>query len=126
MRGSHPPPPPPPPPKSSLQLGKFSLRHAIRVLSGMFPFAFWVIGTWVCEAVKVGSACMHTSLLDYLGKPELLKECLPYACVSQMPHVMLLGFAYNVNHVNMMSSGFEFHPCHVGLTWHDIIGVHIA
>ena len=48
------------------------------------------------------------------------------ACVSCMTHMASLGFTYNVDHVIMMSSAFVFHLCHVGMRWHDVIGVHIA
>ena len=46
MRGSH-----LPHAKFSLQLGKFSLRYAMRIMFGMFLFAFGVFSTQKCEAV---------------------------------------------------------------------------
>ena len=35
-------------------------------------------------------------------------------------------FAYDASHITMMSPVFEFHLCHVRMSWHDVIGVHIA
>ena len=35
-------------------------------------------------------------------------------------------FAYDVKHVTMMSPAFVFHSCHVGMRWHDVIGVCIV
>ena len=46
----------------------------MRTLSGMFPFANWVISTLKSEAViflNVDSACVHASHVDYLGKKYL-------------------------------------------------------
>ena len=39
-------------------------------------------------------------------------------------HHDITRFTYDANHVTMMSPAFAFHSCHVGLRWHDIIGVH--
>ena len=41
-------------------------------------------------------------------------------------HHDITRFTYDANHVTMMSPVFAFHPCHMGMKWHDIIGVHIA
>ena len=35
-------------------------------------------------------------------------------------------FAYDANHVTMMSPAFMFHLCRVEMRWHDIIGVCIV
>ena len=43
-----------------------------------------------------------------------------------MPDVISLGLAYDENHIIMTSSVFAFHSCHVGMRWHDVVGVHIA
>ena len=43
-----------------------------------------------------------------------------------LSNVTSLGFAYNVNHVIMTSSAFMFYPCHIGMWWHDVTGVHVA
>ena len=34
-----------------------------------------------------------------------------------------LGFAFDADHVGMTSLGFVSHSHHVGMMWHDIIGV---
>ena len=36
-------------------------------------------------------------------------------CVSHMTDVTSLRFAYDANHMIMMSSAFTFHSCHVGI-----------
>ena len=62
-------------PKFSLQLVKFLLSYAMRIITGMFPFVFWVFSTQKCEAViftKFGSACMYARPLDYYDAPGLL------------------------------------------------------
>ena len=38
-------------------------------------------------------------------------------------HHDVTRFAYDVNHVTMMSPAFVFHSCQVGMRWHDVIGV---
>ena len=35
-------------------------------------------------------------------------------------------FAYDANHVTMMSPAFTVHLCHFEMRWHDVIGVHIV
>ena len=47
-------------------------------------------------------------------------------CMLHMPNVMSLGFAYNANHIIMMSLAFAFHSYHVGTRCHNVIGVCIA
>ena len=64
--------------KFSLQLGKFLLRYAMRIMFGMFLFVFWVFSTQQCEAVMIAkfrSACMHTRPLNYLDVLILLRGC---------------------------------------------------
>ena len=41
-------------------------------------------------------------------------------------HYDITRFAYDANHVTMMSPEFAFHSCHVGMRSHAIIGVHIV
>ena len=41
-------------------------------------------------------------------------------------HHDVTRFAYDANHITMMSPTFTFHSCHVGMRWHDVIGVHIG
>ena len=44
------------------------------------------------------------------------------------PHVYhdVTGFTYDMNHITMTSPAFAFHSCHIGMRWHDIIGIHIV
>ena len=41
-------------------------------------------------------------------------------------HRDITRFAYDVNHVTMMSPVFVFHSCHVEIRWHDVISVHVV
>ena len=41
-------------------------------------------------------------------------------------HCDVTRFTYDVTHVTMTSPVFVFHLCHIGMRWHDIIGVHIV
>ena len=80
MRGSH-----LPHPKFSLQSGMFSLSYAMRIMFGMFLFAFWVFSTLKHEPVifsKFRSAYMYASPLDYLDTPILLMEHMPCMCCA--------------------------------------------
>ena len=55
--------------KFSLQSMKFSLRYAMKVMFGMFSFAFQVLSAQKCGAVtfpKFESACRHARPLRYL------------------------------------------------------------
>ena len=73
--------------KFSLQLVKFSLRYAMRIMFGLFPFVLWVCGTQKCEAAiftKFGSACRHARPLDYLDAPVLLRAHVPCTHVHAM------------------------------------------
>ena len=56
---------------------------------------------------------MDAGHANYLGVPELLRGIshadMQVLCI---PYVTSLGFAYNVNHISMMSLWFAFHSCH--------------
>ena len=45
-----------------------------------------------------------------------------HAC-NVRAHHDITRFTYDVNHVTMTSPAFAFHLCHIGMMWHDIIGV---
>ena len=94
---------------------------------GMFLFAFWVFSTQKCESVKFPkseSACVPARLLQYLSVPILLIACVPCACTCNVhAHHDITRFAYDANHVTMMSPVFTFH---IGMRWHDVIGVCIG
>ena len=94
--------------KFSLQLVKFSLRYAMGIMFGMFLFTFQVFSTCKCEVVifaKFGSGCVHARPLDYLDALSLHKAHVP--CMhAAMVHARcdVTSFAYDANHVIMMSS----------------------
>ena len=99
-------------------------------MSGMFLFAFWVIRTLKCEAVifpKFESAGVPIRPFEYLDAPILIIACVPCtrACDAHAQHD-ITRFAYDANHVTMMSPVFVFHSCHIGMRWHDIIGVRVV
>ena len=90
----------------------------MRIMFGMFLFAFWVFSTLECEVViftKFRLACVHVRALKYLDVLVLHRACVLCMCVLCMPNVMSVGFTYNVNHVIMTSSVFVFHLCHTGM-----------
>ena len=94
---------------------------------GMLLFAFWVFSTQKCVAVnfpKFESAYVPIRPLEYLGALFLLRAHVPCMCVCN-PHAQcdVTRFAYDANHVIMMSPAFAFHLCHVRMRWHDIIGI---
>ena len=64
-----------------------------------------------------GLACMHTGPLDYLLLTRITKECLSYVCMCDK-HTK-----GDANHVGMTLLGFVFDSHHMGITWHDMIGV---
>ena len=109
---------------------KFSLRCTMRNMFGMCSFAFWVISTQKCEAVnflKFELASVTIRLFKYLGAPILLRACVPCMPVHNMhAYCDVTRFTYDVNHITMTSPVFTFHLCHVGMRWHDIIGVCIV
>ena len=96
----------------------------------MFLFAFWVISTQKCVVVnflKFESAGIPIKPFEYLGMPILLIAHVP--CMSAHDahaHHDIKIFTYDVNHVTMTSPVFAFHSCHVGMRWHEIMGVHVA
>ena len=113
-----------------LQYLKFSLRYRLGNMSGMFLFAFWVIRVLKCEAVNVvkfKSAGIPIRPFEYLDVPILIIACAPCsrACDAHA-HCDLTRFAYDVNHITMMSPEFVFHSCHIEMRWHDVIGVRIV
>ena len=97
---------------------------------GMFSFAFWVIRTLQCQAVNflmVKLAGIPIRPFEYLSAPILIIAHVPCTCTQDAhAHHDITRFAYDVSHVTMMSPAFVFHMCHVGMRWHDIIGVHIV
>ena len=114
----------------SLQYLKFSLRYTMGNMSGMFSFAFWVIRALKCEAVifpNFESAGIPIRPFEYLDVPILIIACVPCmcACDTHAQHD-ITRFAYEWNHVTMTSSVFAFHLCHIGMRWHDVIGVRIV
>ena len=116
--------------KFSLQYLKFSLRYTMGNMSGMFLFAFWVFSTQKCEVVifpKFDSACMSARPLRYLDMAFSIIAHAPCKCMHDA-HAQcdITRFTYDANHVTTMSPAFTFQSRHVGMRWHDIIGVCIA
>ena len=97
---------------------------------GMLSFAFWVIRTLKCEAVNFlmfKLAGVPVRLFEYLSTPILIIAHAP--CMhARDAHAQcdITRFAYDANHVTMMSPAFAFHLCHMEVRWHDVIGVHIV
>ena len=116
--------------KFSLQYLMFSLRYTMRNMFGMFLFAFWVIRTLKYEAVnfhKFWSAGIPIRPFDYFSVAILIIAHAPCTCACNMhAHRDITRFAYDVNHITMMSPAFMFHSCHGGMRLHDVIGVHIV
>ena len=99
----------------------------IEIHNGMFLFAFWVIRALKCEEVnfvKFESAGVPARPFEYLNAPILIIAHAPCSHTHDA-HAQhdITRFAYDVNHVTMMSPAFAFHSCHVEMRWHDIIGV---
>ena len=97
---------------------------------GMFLFALWVIRILKCEAVnflKFESAGIPVRPFEYLSVLILIIACAPcmHACDAHA-HCDVTRFAYDANHVTMMSPAFVFYLCHVEIRWHDVIGVGIV
>ena len=115
--------------KFSLQYLKFSLRYTTRNMFGMFLFAFWVIWTLKCGVVnflKFESAGIPISPFKYLCTHLIIAHA-PCMCMHDVhAHHDVTRFAYDVNHITMASPVFVFHSCHVGMRWHDVIGVCIG
>ena len=73
----------------------------------------WHVSTPKCEAVifaKLGSACVYTRPLDYLDALVLHRAHAPcmHTCIMHA-RCDVIQFAYNANHVTMMSVAFAFH-----------------
>ena len=113
MRGSH-----LPHAKFSLQSIKYSLRYAMGIMFGMFSFAF---GNLVPKNVK---QLISLSLSQLACMPGHSDTCIHVCDVHARQDIT--RFTNKVNHVIMTSSAFTFHLCHIGMRWHDVIGVHIA
>ena len=112
MQGSH-----LPHAKFSLQYIKFSLRYAMENMFDMFSSV---------TISKFELACMHTRPLKSLETPYLYRACAP----SMHAHDVhsrhdVTRFANKANYVIIASFAFVFHSCHVGMRWHDVIGVHV-
>ena len=114
----------------SLQYLKFSLRYTNGNMFGMFLFAFWVIRALKCEAVnfpKFELAGIPIRPFEYLGVPIIIIARALCMRVHNM-HAQrdITRFAYDANHITMMSPAFAFHSCHIETRWHDIIGVRVV
>ena len=112
--------------KFSLQLVKILLRYAMGTCLTCSGMHFGYLAPETVIFNKFGPACMHPRPLDYLDVLALYRAHVSCACPCIMHARHDTTFAYNANHVIMMSSAFAFHSCHVGVRWHDIIGVHLA
>ena len=114
----------------SLQYLKFSLRYTMGNMFGRFSFAFWVIRAIKCEAVnfpKFELAGVPVRPIEYLDMPILIIACVPCTHMHDAhAYHEVTRFAYDGNHVTMMSPAFVFHSCHVEIRWHDDIGVCIV
>ena len=125
MRGSH-----LPHAQFLLKYLKFSLRYTMGNMSGMFSFAFWVIRALTFEAVifhKFESAGIPVRPFGYLDAPILIIAHVPSMCACDA-HAQrdITMFTYDANHIAMTSQAFAFHSCHIGMRWHDVIGVRIV
>ena len=99
-------------------------------MSGMFSFAFWVIWSLKCEVVifpKFELAGIPVRPYEYLDAPILIIAHGPYSHMRDA-HAQqdVTRFASCANHITMTSLVLAFHSCHVGMRWHDIIGVHVV
>ena len=114
----------------SLQNLKFSLIYTNGNMFYMFLFAFWVIRALKCEAVnfpKFELAGIPIRPFKYLDMPILIIACAP--CMrAHDAHAQcdITRFAYDANHITMMSPAFTFHICHIEMRWHDVIGVRVV
>ena len=99
-------------------------------MSGMFLFAFWVIRTLKCETVifpQFELAGVPVRPFEYLDAPIVILARAP--CMrAHDAHAQhdVTRFAYDANHITMTSPAFAFHSCHVGMRWHDVIGVRVV
>ena len=97
---------------------------------GMFSFAFWVFSALKHEGVnfiKFELAGVPVRPFEYLDVPILIIACMSCICACNThAYHDITRFAYDANHVTMMSPAFGFHLCHVERRWHDVIGVCIV
>ena len=96
----------------------------------MFLFAFWVIRALKCEVVnfiKFKLAGIPVRPFEYLNALILIIACAPCMHAHDV-HAQrdVTRFAYDANHITMMSPALTFHSCHVEMRWHDVIGVVVA
>ena len=102
----------------------------MRNMFGMFLSSFWVISTQKGEAVnspKFELAGVPIRPIKYLDIPISLRSCVPCMHAHDThAHHDITRFTYVANHVTMTSPAFTFHLCHIGLMWHDVIGVHVV
>ena len=86
---------------------------------GMFSFTFWVTRTLKCEVVnflKIKLAGIPVRLFEYLSVPFLTIAHAPCMHAHDAhAHHEVTRFAYDVNHVTMMSPEVMFHSCHIGM-----------
>ena len=116
--------------KFSFQYLKFSLRYTMMNMFGMFSIVFWPISTLKCDVVnflKFKSGGIPLRPLEYLGTPISLRACMPCMHAHDMyAQCDITRFTNDTNHVTLMSPAFTFHSCHIGMRWHDVIGVCIV
>ena len=97
---------------------------------GMFSFAFWVIRTLKCELVNFLNfelAGIPMRPFKYLSLLIFIIACVPCTHMHDThAHHDITRFAYDANHVTMMSPAFVFHLCHIEMRWHDINSVCIV
>ena len=75
---------------------------------------------WRLNFLKFESAGIPIRPFKYLSEPILIIAHAP--CMRMCDahaHRDITRFAYDVNHVTMMSPVFVFHSCHVEIRWHD-------
>ena len=59
--------------------------------------------------------------------PILIIACAPCMHAHDVhAHHDVTRLTYDMSHITMMSPAFAFHLCHIGIRWHDVIGVHIV
>ena len=96
----------------------------------MFLFPLWEIRTLKCEVVnflKFKLTGVPIRWFIYLSVPILFVAHVPCTHVLNVhAHHDVTRFTGDVNHITMMSAAFAFHSCHVGMRWHDVIGVQVV
>ena len=67
---------------------------------------------------------MEITPFQHTSVPILIIACAPCMCACNMnAHHDVTRFTYDANHATMTSPAFTFHSWHVGMRWHDVIGV---